>query len=97
MLIVFFLIKLLIQYASKVCRNFVVCVLISIHVNDNYTCVQVDAESNKELQQWNEILRTEVVKLCQENNFSSGFFEGNDTNGLVDAYELKVIQLSLIR
>lgn len=36
------------------------------------------------------MLRNEAVKLCQENNFNSGFFEGNDNNGVVDAYELKV-------
>lgn len=48
---------------------------------------QVDAESNKELEQWNEMLRNDAVKLCQENNFNTGFFEGSD--GVVDAYELK--------
>ena len=36
------------------------------------------------------MLRNDAVKLCQENNFNSGFFEGNDNNGVVDAYELKV-------
>lgn len=50
---------------------------------------KVDAELNKELEQWNETLRTDVVKLCQDNNFNTGFFEGND-NSVVDAYELKV-------
>lgn len=40
------------------------------------------------------MLRNDVVKLCQENNFNSGFFEGNDNTGVVDAYELKVIILS---
>jgi len=51
---------------------------------------QVDAELSKELEQWNEMLRNDVVKLCQENNFNTGFFEGNDTYTVVDAYELKV-------
>lgn len=37
------------------------------------------------------MLRTDVVKLCQEDNFNTGFFEGNDNNITVDAYELKVI------
>ncbi|MFS8000745.1 putative phosphoric monoester hydrolase [Helianthus anomalus] len=50
-----------------------------------------DAELNKELEQWNELLKNEAVKLCQENNFNSGFFEGNESNSVVDAYELKVI------
>ncbi|KAL2896222.1 Dual specificity protein phosphatase PHS1 [Bienertia sinuspersici] len=50
----------------------------------------VDAELSKELEQWNELLRNEVVKLCHENNFNSGFFEGSDNNTVVDAYELKV-------
>lgn len=35
------------------------------------------------------MLRNDAVKLCQENNFNTGFFEGSD--GVVDAYELKVI------
>ena len=47
-------------------------------------------ESNKELEQWNEMLRNDVIKLCQENNFQTGFFEGSDSNSVVDAYELKV-------
>lgn len=50
-----------------------------------------DAESSKELEQWNEMLKNDAVKLCQENNFNSGFFEGSDNNSAVDAYELKVI------
>ncbi|KAK6924608.1 Actin-fragmin kinase, catalytic domain [Dillenia turbinata] len=50
----------------------------------------VDAELNKELEQWNEVLKNDAVKLCLENNFSTGFFEGGDNNFVVDAYELKV-------
>ena len=52
---------------------------------------QVDAESSKELEQWNEMLRNDAVKLCQDNNFNTGFFEGSDNNCVIDAYELKVI------
>ncbi|GAV60178.1 DSPc domain-containing protein/Act-Frag_cataly domain-containing protein [Cephalotus follicularis] len=51
---------------------------------------KIDAESSKELEQWNDMLRNEVIKLCQENNFNTGFFEGSDNNCVVDAYELKV-------
>lgn len=51
---------------------------------------KVDAELNRELEQWNETLRTDAIKLCQENNFNTGFFEGSETNTVVDAYELKV-------
>lgn len=51
----------------------------------------MDAELNRELDQWNEMLRTDAVKLCTENNFNAGFFEGSDNNIVVDAYELKVI------
>lgn len=40
------------------------------------------------------MVRTEVVKLCQENNFNTGFFEGSDNSVAVDAYELKVIGIS---
>lgn len=52
---------------------------------------QLDAESSKELEQWNEMLKNDAVKLCQENNFNTGFFEGSDNNCVIDAYELKVI------
>ncbi|KAM2035706.1 hypothetical protein TB2_038019 [Malus domestica] len=59
-------------------------------LRDFHKYAKVDAESNKELEQWNEMLKSDVIKLCQENNFNSGFFEGSDNNGVVDAYELKV-------
>lgn len=52
---------------------------------------QVDAESSRELEQWNEMLKSDAIKLCQDNNFNPGFFEGSDNNCAVDAYELKVI------
>lgn len=52
--------------------------------------LQVDAELSKEMEQWNETFRTEVIRLCQENYFNTGFFEGGDGNLVVDAYELKV-------
>ncbi|KAE8721366.1 Dual specificity protein phosphatase PHS1 [Hibiscus syriacus] len=51
---------------------------------------KVDAESSKDLEQWNEMLKNDSVKLCQENNFNTGFFEGSDNNSVVDADELKV-------
>ncbi|KAK2974199.1 hypothetical protein RJ640_021490 [Escallonia rubra] len=47
---------------------------------------QVDVELNKELEQWNDVLKNDAVKLCRENNFN----RGSDTNCVVDAYELKV-------
>lgn len=43
------------------------------------------------------MLRNEAVKLCQENNFNTGFFEGSDNNICVDAYELKVMGNSTSR
>ncbi|KAI8544077.1 hypothetical protein RHMOL_Rhmol08G0267400 [Rhododendron molle] len=59
-------------------------------LRDFHKFAKVDAELNKELEQWNEMLRNDAVKLCQENNFNTGFFEGSDNNCVVDAYELKV-------
>lgn len=50
----------------------------------------MDADLNKELEQWNEMLKNDAIKLCLENNFNTGFFEGSDNNFVVDAYELKV-------
>ena len=41
------------------------------------------------------MLKNDAVKLCQENNFNSGFFEGSDNNTVVDAYELKVPQFKI--
>lgn len=37
------------------------------------------------------MLRNDAVRLCLENNFNTGFFEGSDNNCVIDAYELKVI------
>ncbi|KAJ9140104.1 hypothetical protein P3X46_030786 [Hevea brasiliensis] len=59
-------------------------------LRDIHKFAKIDTESNKELEQWNEMLRNDAIKLCQENNFNTGFFEGNDNNCVVDAYELKV-------
>nr|XP_048333959.1 dual specificity protein phosphatase PHS1 isoform X2 [Ziziphus jujuba var. spinosa] len=59
-------------------------------LRDYHKLVKMDADSNKELEQWNEMLKNDAVKLCQENNFNSGFFEGSDNNCVIDAYELKV-------
>lgn len=36
------------------------------------------------------MLRNDAIKLCQENNFNTGYFEGSDSSCVVDAYELKV-------
>lgn len=51
---------------------------------------QIDPETLKEIEQWNETLKTEVIGFCQENNFHSGFFDGTESNMVADAYELKV-------
>ncbi|KAM7480203.1 hypothetical protein LguiA_028416 [Lonicera macranthoides] len=59
-------------------------------LRDFHKFAKVDAELNKELEQWNEMVKNDAVKLCLENNFNTGFFEGNDSNCVVDAYELKV-------
>ncbi|KAM7475789.1 hypothetical protein LguiB_023032 [Lonicera macranthoides] len=59
-------------------------------LRDFHKFAKVDAELSKELDQWNEMLKNDVVKLCQDNNFSTGFFEGSDSSYAVDAYELKV-------
>ncbi|KAF6158928.1 hypothetical protein GIB67_012345 [Kingdonia uniflora] len=51
---------------------------------------KADIKLNKELELWNEMLKTDVIKLCQEKKFNTGFFEGNENNSVFDAYELKV-------
>ncbi|XP_034899712.1 dual specificity protein phosphatase PHS1 isoform X1 [Populus alba] len=66
------------------------CLRLATKLRDIHKFAKVDNESNKELEQWNEMLRNDVIKLCQENNFQTGFFEGSDSNCVVDAYELKV-------
>nr|XP_043617318.1 dual specificity protein phosphatase PHS1 [Erigeron canadensis] len=63
---------------------------ITSKLRDFHKYAKVDAELNKELEQWNELLKNEAVKLCQENNFNSGFFDGSESNFVVDAYELKL-------
>jgi hypothetical protein len=42
------------------------------------------------------MLKNDAIKLCQENNFNSGFFEGSDSHTVVDAYELKVSELKML-
>jgi atypical dual specificity phosphatase len=51
---------------------------------------QVDPETLKEIEQWNEAFKIDVIRFCQENNFHSGFFDGTESNMVADAYELKV-------
>ncbi|KAG9459482.1 hypothetical protein H6P81_003990 [Aristolochia fimbriata] len=63
---------------------------LTMKLRDFNRYAKVDAELARELDQWNEMLRTDAVRFCQENNFNTGFFEGNDNNSVVDAYELKV-------
>ncbi|XP_059649367.1 dual specificity protein phosphatase PHS1-like isoform X2 [Cornus florida] len=59
-------------------------------LRDFHKFAKVDVELNKELEQWNEVLRNDAVKLCQDNNFNTGFFECGGNNSFIDAYELKV-------
>ncbi|KAG9136407.1 hypothetical protein Leryth_024936 [Lithospermum erythrorhizon] len=59
-------------------------------LRDFHKYAKGDLELSKELEQWNEMLRTDAVKLCRDNNFTTGFFEGSDSNFVVDAYELKI-------
>ncbi|KAL1553704.1 Very-long-chain (3R)-3-hydroxyacyl-CoA dehydratase [Salvia divinorum] len=59
-------------------------------LRDFHKFAKMDAELNKELEQWTDMLKNDAIKLCQENNFTTGFFEGSDSNYMVDAYELKV-------
>ncbi|BAT79297.1 Dual specificity protein [Vigna angularis] len=66
------------------------CLRLTTKLRDLHKFAKVDSESNKELEQWNEMLKNDAVKLCLENNFNTGFFEGGDNNTVVDAYELKV-------
>ncbi|KAL6850044.1 hypothetical protein ACP4OV_020671 [Aristida adscensionis] len=62
----------------------------TMKLRDFYKNPRVDPELIKEIEQWNEALKTDVIKFCQENNFHSGFFDGTETNMVADAYELKV-------
>ncbi|KAL1812632.1 hypothetical protein ACET3Z_022697 [Daucus carota] len=59
-------------------------------LRDFHKFAKDDVELNKEIEQWNEMLKVEAVKLCQENNFSTGFFESGESSSVIDAYELKV-------
>ncbi|WOH10024.1 hypothetical protein DCAR_0729485 [Daucus carota subsp. sativus] len=59
-------------------------------LRDFHKFAKDDAELNKEWEQWNEMLKNDAIRLCQENNFVTGFFEGSESNCVIDAYELKV-------
>ncbi|KAJ4775981.1 dual specificity protein phosphatase family protein [Rhynchospora pubera] len=63
---------------------------LTLKLRDFQKAPKVDAEVAKEIESWNERVKTEVVKFCEENNFNTGFFDGLDSNLAVDAYELKV-------
>ncbi|KAG8052093.1 hypothetical protein GUJ93_ZPchr0001g32808 [Zizania palustris] len=62
----------------------------TMKLRDFYKSPKVDPELLKEIEQWNEVLKSDVIKFCQEKNFHSGFFDGNENNMVADAYELKV-------
>uniref|UniRef100_A0A0E0MVD3 Uncharacterized protein n=1 Tax=Oryza rufipogon TaxID=4529 RepID=A0A0E0MVD3_ORYRU len=62
----------------------------TMKLRDFYKTPKVDPELVKEIEQWNEALKSDVIKFCEENNFHSGFFDGNENNMVADAYELKV-------
>ncbi|KAK3164234.1 hypothetical protein QOZ80_1AG0014560 [Eleusine coracana subsp. coracana] len=62
----------------------------TMKLRDLYKNPKVDPETLKEIEQWNEALKIDVIKFCQENNFHSGFFDGTESNMVADAYELKV-------
>ncbi|XP_078158594.1 dual specificity protein phosphatase PHS1-like isoform X2 [Carex rostrata] len=63
---------------------------LTMKLRDFHKTPKDDAELAKEIEHWNERLKTEVVKFCEENKFNTGFFDGLDSNLAVDAYELKV-------
>uniref|UniRef100_A0A0E0JHP4 Uncharacterized protein n=1 Tax=Oryza punctata TaxID=4537 RepID=A0A0E0JHP4_ORYPU len=62
----------------------------TMKLRDFYKTPKADPELVKEIEQWNEALKSDVIKFCEENNFHSGFFDGNENNMVADAYELKV-------
>ncbi|KAG0488100.1 hypothetical protein HPP92_006911 [Vanilla planifolia] len=63
---------------------------LTMKLRDFNKFAKVDAELSKELEQWIEMMRRDVVEFCEENNFNTGFFDCNDSNIVIDAYELKV-------
>uniref|UniRef100_A0A0D9V0M5 Uncharacterized protein n=1 Tax=Leersia perrieri TaxID=77586 RepID=A0A0D9V0M5_9ORYZ len=63
---------------------------LTMKLRDFNKYAKADSELSKEIEQWNDTLRTDVMKLCQDNSFNTGFFEGIDNSIAVDAYELKV-------
>ncbi|KAJ1283713.1 hypothetical protein BS78_03G147900 [Paspalum vaginatum] len=63
---------------------------LTMKLRDFNKYAKVDSELSKEIEQWNGMLRTEVIKLCLDNSFNTGFFEGTENSTAVDAYELKV-------
>lgn len=62
----------------------------TMKLRDFQRFTKIDADLQRELEQWSDMLKADVVKFCQENNFTTGFFEGSDSTSVVDAYELKV-------
>lgn len=67
---------------------------LTVKLKDLNKIAKFDSELSKELEHWNEMLGTEVIKLCHEMNFNTGFFfvffEGGDSQNVIDSYKLKV-------
>ncbi|KAJ3702094.1 hypothetical protein LUZ61_005799 [Rhynchospora tenuis] len=63
---------------------------LTIKIRDFNKYAKMDTDLNKEMEQWYEMLRNDVVKLCQDNDFNTGFFECTESPSAIDAYELKV-------
>ncbi|KAJ4750044.1 dual specificity protein phosphatase family protein [Rhynchospora pubera] len=63
---------------------------LTIKIRDFNKYAKMDADLNKEMEQWYEMLRNDIVKLCQDNDFNTGFFECTESPSAIDAYELKV-------
>ena len=63
---------------------------ITVKLKDSNKIERFDSEISKVLVHWNEMLGREVIKLCHEMNFTTGFCEGGDSQDVIDSYELKV-------
>lgn len=63
---------------------------LTVKLKDLNKIAKFDSELSKELEHWNEMLGMEVIKFCHEMNFNTGFFEGGDSQNVIDSYELKV-------
>ncbi|KAG6549053.1 hypothetical protein Mapa_009496 [Marchantia paleacea] len=63
---------------------------LTLKLKDVNKSAKVDGQLSKQLDYWDDRLRTECRKICKEQRFTTGFLDNSNNHSLIDSYELKV-------